>query len=85
MATKPKTENKSDNKKKSRQGVLYISYLPQDSEYKAITEAIISMGKTLNLTVVAEGVETKEQEDCLGKHICDEMQGFYFSKPIAPD
>jgi diguanylate cyclase (GGDEF)-like protein/PAS domain S-box-containing protein len=63
----------------------FIRNLPQDPEDKAITEAIIAMGKTLSLTVVAEGVETQEQEDFLREHICDEMQGFYFSKPIAPD
>jgi PAS domain S-box-containing protein len=63
----------------------FIRNLPQDSEDKAITEAIIKMGKTLSLTVVAEGVETQAQEDFLRDHICDEMQGFYFSKPIAPD
>jgi len=63
----------------------FIRNLPQDYEDKAITEAIISMGKTLSLTVVAEGVETKEQEDFLREQVCDEMQGFYFSKPIAPD
>jgi diguanylate cyclase (GGDEF)-like protein/PAS domain S-box-containing protein len=50
---------------------------------KAITEAIIAMGKTLSLTVVAEGVETPEQESFLREHACDEMQGYYFSKPIA--
>jgi diguanylate cyclase (GGDEF)-like protein/PAS domain S-box-containing protein len=63
----------------------FIRNLPQDSEDKAITEAIIKMGKTLSLTVVAEGVETLEQENFLREHICDEMQGFYFSKPIVPD
>jgi FOG: EAL domain len=63
----------------------FIRNLPQDPEDKAITEAIIAMGKTLSLTVVAEGVETQEQEDFLREHICDEMQGFYFSKPIEPD
>jgi EAL domain-containing protein (putative c-di-GMP-specific phosphodiesterase class I) len=63
----------------------FIRNLTQDSDDKAITEAIITMGKTLSLTVVAEGVETKEQEDFLREHICDEMQGFYFSKPIGPD
>ena len=52
---------------------------------KAITEAIIAMGKTLSLTVVAEGVETIEQESFLRDHACDEMQGFYFSKPIVAD
>jgi diguanylate cyclase (GGDEF)-like protein/PAS domain S-box-containing protein len=63
----------------------FIRNLPQDSENRAITEAIIAMGRTLSLTVVAEGVETQAQEDYLRDHICDEMQGFYFSKPIAPD
>ena len=63
----------------------FIRNLPQDSENKAITEAIIIMGKNLSLTVVAEGVETKEQEKFLKEQVCDEMQGFYFSKPIDPD
>ena len=63
----------------------FIHNLPQDSENRSITEAIIAMGKALSLTVVAEGVETQDQWDYLRNHICDEMQGFYFSKPIAPD
>ena len=56
---------------------------PQDSEDKAIIEAIIAMGKTLSLNVVAEGVETPEQDKFLREKVCDEMQGFYFSKPVA--
>ena len=52
---------------------------------KAIIEAIIAMGKTLSLNIVAEGVETLEQDHFLREKICDEMQGFYFSKPVAPD
>jgi diguanylate cyclase (GGDEF)-like protein len=63
----------------------FIRNLPQDAEDKAITEAIIAMGKTLSLTVVAEGVETVEQMNFLKDHSCDEMQGFYFSKPIMPE
>jgi len=63
----------------------FIRNIPKDSEDKAITEAIIAMGRVLSLTVVAEGVETQEQMDFLRKHACDEMQGFYFSKPITPD
>jgi diguanylate cyclase (GGDEF)-like protein len=63
----------------------FIRNIPQDIEDNAITEAIIAMGKTLSLTVVAEGVETQEQMDFLERHACDQMQGFYFSKPIAPD
>ena len=63
----------------------FIRNIPQDAEDKAITEAIIAMGKTLSLTVVAEGVETEEQMNFLKEHSCDEMQGFYFSKPVAPE
>ncbi|MEW6078791.1 MAG: EAL domain-containing protein [Thermodesulfobacteriota bacterium] len=63
----------------------FIRNLPHDPENKAITEAIIAMGKTLSLTVVAEGVETLEQDDFLREKVCDEMQGFYFSKPVSPE
>ncbi|MGB5082721.1 MAG: EAL domain-containing protein [Burkholderiales bacterium] len=62
-----------------------IRDLPQNLEDKAITEAIIAMGKSLNLTVVAEGVETLEQQTFLHDHACDEMQGFFFSRPIPGD
>jgi EAL domain-containing protein (putative c-di-GMP-specific phosphodiesterase class I) len=47
----------------------------------AITTAIINMAKSLNLTVVAEGVEDKSQFDFLRSHKCDEIQGYYISKP----
>ncbi|HZR71155.1 MAG TPA: EAL domain-containing protein [Burkholderiales bacterium] len=63
----------------------FIRDIPQDAEDKAITEAIIAMGKSLSLTVVAEGVETAEQQDFLRQHACDEMQGFLFSKPVPPE
>ena len=60
----------------------FIRDLPQNAEDKALTEAIIAMGKSLNLTIVAEGVETQEQQTFLRDRACDEMQGFFFSKPI---
>jgi diguanylate cyclase (GGDEF)-like protein len=63
----------------------FVRNIPQDAEDKAITEAIIGMGKTLSLTVVAEGVETEEQMNFLKEHSCDEMQGYYFSKPVVPE
>jgi EAL domain-containing protein (putative c-di-GMP-specific phosphodiesterase class I) len=63
----------------------FLRNITQDSEDKEIIESIINMGKHLSLTVVAEGVETQLQDEFLRKHICDEMQGFYFSKPVAPD
>jgi diguanylate cyclase (GGDEF)-like protein len=49
----------------------------------SLTTAIIAMGKSLSLTVVAQGVETKEQAELLRKHACDEFQGFYFNKPVS--
>ncbi len=62
----------------------FVRDLPDDSEDKAIAQAIISMGKALGMTVVAEGVETAEQQTFLRDHACDEMQGFLFSKPLPP-
>jgi EAL domain-containing protein (putative c-di-GMP-specific phosphodiesterase class I) len=62
----------------------FVRDLPDDSEDRAIAQAIISMGKALGLTVVAEGVETAEQQTFLRDHACDEMQGFLFSKPLPP-
>jgi diguanylate cyclase (GGDEF)-like protein/PAS domain S-box-containing protein len=63
----------------------FIRDIPHDVEDRAITEAIIAMGKTLNLTVVAEGVETTAQETFLRQHACDQMQGYLISKPVAPE
>jgi len=63
----------------------FIREVVQDSDDQAITEAIIAMGKSLSLTIVAEGVETREQQDFLRNRACDEMQGFYFSRPVVPE
>ena len=60
----------------------FVRDLPIDSEDQAIAQAIISMGKALGMTVIAEGVETVEQETFLRNHACDEMQGFLFSEPL---
>ncbi len=43
------------------------------------------MAKTLDLTVVAEGVETREQLEFLRSLACDQVQGYYFSRPIEAD
>lgn len=63
----------------------FIRNIPENSEDKAIAHAIICMGETLGLTVVAEGVETIEQMNYLKNQSCDEMQGFYFSRPVVPE
>ncbi|HEX5685913.1 MAG TPA: PAS-domain containing protein [Ideonella sp.] len=63
----------------------FIRDITTDPADRTITEAIIAMGKTLNLTVVAEGVETAEQRDVLRGIACDEIQGYYFSRPVPPE
>jgi EAL domain-containing protein (putative c-di-GMP-specific phosphodiesterase class I) len=50
-----------------------------------LTDAVIAMGRALSCTVVAQGIETREQAELLRKHACDELQGFYFDKPLPPD
>jgi diguanylate cyclase (GGDEF)-like protein len=60
----------------------------RDSESSAngkLTESIIAMGKALSLTVVAQGVETKEQADFLRANACDEFQGFYLGRPAPAE
>ncbi|MFC4556926.1 EAL domain-containing protein [Virgibacillus kekensis] len=52
---------------------------------QAIVKSIIHMSHSLNMKVIAEGVETIEQLNFLQGEKCDEMQGFYFSKPLPPE
>jgi diguanylate cyclase (GGDEF)-like protein len=63
----------------------FIHDVTNVAEDKALTEAIIAMGRTLSLIVVAQGVETKEQADFLRQNACDEFQGFYLNKPLPAD
>jgi len=50
-----------------------------------LTDAIMAMGNSLSLTVVVQGVETLEQAEFLRTHACDELQGFYFKKPLPAE
>ena len=63
----------------------FIRDIPTNAEDIAITEAIIAMGRSLGVTVVAEGVETAEQQAFLSTRACHEMQGFFFSRPAPPE
>jgi EAL domain-containing protein (putative c-di-GMP-specific phosphodiesterase class I) len=55
---------------------------PIDANDCAITNAVIALGNALNLTIVAEGVETKAQERFLREHGCNEIQGYLFTIPL---
>jgi diguanylate cyclase (GGDEF)-like protein/PAS domain S-box-containing protein len=61
----------------------FINDILSDPDDAAITEAIIAMGHSLKLKVIAEGVETREQLVFLEDRGCDEMQGYYLSKPLS--
>lgn len=62
----------------------FIKELPDAANDAAICSAIISMAHNLNLSVIAEGVETDEQMEYLRKVRCDEIQGYIFSHPVGP-
>ncbi|WLI13766.1 MULTISPECIES: bifunctional diguanylate cyclase/phosphodiesterase [Pseudomonas] len=63
----------------------FIRGLSCDSNDAALVSAIISLGKSLKLAVIAEGVETLEQLNFLKGLQCEEGQGYYFSKAVEPD
>ncbi|WP_162224953.1 EAL domain-containing protein [Neptunomonas antarctica] len=60
----------------------FIDGLPDDKDDMAITASILDVAKHLGLETIAEGVETQEQLDFLEAYGCDNVQGYYFSKPI---
>lgn len=61
----------------------FIQECPFDASDATIVKTIISMAHNLNLNVVAEGVETREQLVFLQQHLCNEAQGYLFSKPLS--
>jgi len=60
----------------------FIMDIPGSEDDKAITSAVIAMAHRLNMEVVAEGVESREQYDFLMQHDCEYGQGYLFSKPL---
>ncbi|MNN47561.1 Phytochrome-like protein cph2 [compost metagenome] len=63
----------------------FIHGLSNDTNDAALVSAIISLGRSLDLNVIAEGVETEEQLAFLKAHQCEEGQGYYFSKALPAD
>jgi len=60
----------------------FISGIPDDRDSMAITEAIMAMGMSLDLELIAEGIETEEQHRFLAARDCNSLQGFLFSRPL---
>lgn len=63
----------------------FVMDLPQNTDDLAITRAVIAMAHQLKMSVVAEGVENREQLKFLAEENCEYAQGFYFSKPVPMD
>jgi diguanylate cyclase (GGDEF)-like protein/PAS domain S-box-containing protein len=63
----------------------FVTDLPYDSHDAEVSKAIIALSKSLGYQVVAEGIETKEQEIFLREYGCNIGQGFYFGKPMASE
>lgn len=63
----------------------FVRDLPQDPEDAAIVSAIVALGRTLNLTIVAEGVETELQQDFLTTLRCNTFQGYLLGRPMSAD
>jgi EAL domain-containing protein (putative c-di-GMP-specific phosphodiesterase class I) len=63
----------------------FVRDITQSNEALAISQAIITLAHSLHLKVVAEGVESREQLTLLAQRGCDEMQGYFFSKPLPLD
>ena len=63
----------------------FIRNALNNADDAAIARTIVGLGHSLSLKVIAEGVETKEHEEFLIKHGCDEVQGYRYCKPLPND
>jgi len=63
----------------------FIKDIPEDEDDMAITKAIIALGKSLNLKLIAEGVETQEQKNFLMQNGCELVQGYLYSPPLPAE
>jgi len=65
--------------------MTFIQGIDVNTKDEAITKSLIVLAKSMGLGVVAEGVETKGQLDFLNQRMCDNIQGFYYYKPMPAD
>jgi EAL domain-containing protein (putative c-di-GMP-specific phosphodiesterase class I) len=63
----------------------FIKDISTDANDEAIAIAIIQLGRSMNLSVIAEGVETEQQAAFLLRHGCNQAQGYFYSRPVMPD
>lgn len=63
----------------------FVQAMEEDDQALEVTQAVIRLAKALELTVVAEGVETERQYKQLQAMGCDQIQGYYLSRPLSPD
>ena len=63
----------------------FVRNLDTDPDSLPIVKAIIALAKSLNLKVIAEGVETEEHLNILKAHDCEHIQGYFISRPVPPD
>ncbi|MDN4060009.1 EAL domain-containing protein [Massilia sp. YIM B02769] len=63
----------------------FIKDIPADADDEAIAIAIIQLGKSMNLSVIAEGVENEQQAAFLLRHGCTRAQGFLYGRPVGPE
>ena len=63
----------------------FVKDIPERHDDVAIAKAIFSLAHSLNMKVLAEGIENEVQLEFMRRHDCDEIQGFFFSRPIKSE
>jgi EAL domain-containing protein (putative c-di-GMP-specific phosphodiesterase class I) len=70
---------------KLKLGRAFTMTLPEDDRSMSVVKAMVQMGKDLGMTVIAEGVETKQQMEAVRELCVDGIQGYYYAKPMDVD